>query len=248
MLLPQAPGVLRGRSADPMGRSRELLRLVAAGEHDPVLWLYQPPPTVAFGRRETHHAGYPAAVEAARRRGFEPVVRNTGGLAVAYGEWSLVVELIAADPSPPSRLTARFVAFAEALAAALRSLGVAAAVGRLDGEYCPGDYSVLGGVIGSDAGTGRVKLAGTAQRLVARAWLCSASIVVAGAEPLRQVLGEVYRELEFDWRPETLGAVEDLVPSVTMTGVEAAVVETLGGAGGAGGGGGGGGGALGGTP
>ena len=209
-----------GGHRDQMETTRGLLRRVAGGELGPVLRLYEPAPTLAFGRRETHRAGYPAARQAALRHGFEPVVRNAGGLAVAYGAGSLVAELIAADPSPPARLSARFAQFAEGLAGALRSLGVAASVGRLDGEYCPGDYSVIGG--------GRIKLAGTAQRLVSGGWLCSASVVVSGAAPLRAVLGDVYRELGFDWRPETLGAVADLVPSVTMARVQAALAETFG--------------------
>lgn len=226
-VLPARPAVSRGAAAgdvaDDMALTRELLRAVAAGDSGPVLRLYRPPrPTVAFGRRETHHPGHPAAEAAARRHGFEPVVRNTGGLAVAYGPGCLIADLMAADPSPATRLTARFAAFAEAIAAGLRSLGVAASVGRLEGEYCPGDHSVLG--------AGRIKLAGTAQRVVAGGWLCSASIVVAGAAPLRRVLTDVYRELTFDWRPGTLGAVEDLVPSITMAHVEHAVMTALGGA------------------
>jgi hypothetical protein len=52
----------------------------------------------------------------------------------------------------------------------------------------------------------------------------------AGAAPLRKVLVDVYRELEFGWRPETLGSVTDLVPSLTMTDVEDAVVPAFGGA------------------
>jgi octanoyl-[GcvH]:protein N-octanoyltransferase len=220
-VLPDSVVVLPGGCGDDMGATRELLRLVARGEHGPALRLYQPRPTVAFGRRETHHRGYPAATAAAGLHGFEPVVRNTGGRAVAYDDGCLIVELIAPDPSPPARLTARFAAFSDALAAALRSIGVDAAVGRLDGEFCPGDFSVIG--------AGSIKLAGTAQRLVAGAWLCSASITVSGAAPLRNVLVDVYRELEFGWRPETLGSVTDLVPSLTMTDVENAVIPALGG-------------------
>jgi octanoyl-[GcvH]:protein N-octanoyltransferase len=204
-----------------MVRSRQLLRAVAGGTHEPVLRLYRPGPTVAFGRRETHHPGFQAAVEAAARHGFTAVVRNTGGRAVAYGPGSLVVELMAADPSPPTRLNARFAAFAERLAAALRTLGVPASVGRLEGEYCPGDYSVI---------ASGLKLAGTAQRLVAGAWLCSASIVVSGAAPLRAVLVDVNAALRFSWRPSTLGATVDLVPSVTVTDVQNAVLAAFGGA------------------
>ena len=226
-MLPAGPVVVAGSlGPDDMTATRELLRSVASGRSGPALRVFIPAPTLAFGRRETHRAGYRAAEAATRRHGFEPVVRNTGGLAVAYHEGSLVTELLAADPSPPARLTERFVAFAGALAGALRSLGVPASVGRLDGEYCPGDHSVLAGR--GDPGAGWVKLAGTAQRLVAGAWLCSASVVVTGAAPLRDVLTEVYGELGFAWRPATLGAAEDLVPSVTMAQVQHAVIDAFG--------------------
>lgn len=223
-VLPDRPLVLPASAVVPaeaeMTATRELLALVSSGTSGAVLRLYRPVPTVAFGRREVRRAGYPAAVEAARAHGFEPVVRNAGGQAVAYGAGSLVVELLAPDPTPAAGLHDRFTAFADALVTALRSLGVDASTGRLDGEYCPGDHSVVA------AG---LKLAGTAQRMVARAWLCSASIVVTGADPLRSVLVDVNRHLEFDWRPATLGAVTDLRPEVTVPDVEAAVSHALGG-------------------
>jgi octanoyl-[GcvH]:protein N-octanoyltransferase len=224
-VLPDHPPVRIGAPAAisaeaEMTATRDLLASVSAGLTGPVLRLYRPVPTVAFGRREVHRSGYPAAVEAARAHGFEPVVRNAGGQAVAYGDGSLVVELLAPDPAPAAGLHDRFTAFAGALVAALRSLGVDASTGRLDGEYCPGDHSVV---------AGGLKLAGTAQRMVARAWLCSASVVVTGAEPLRAVLVDVNRHLEFGWRPATMGAVTDLNAAVTVAEVETAVVRAFGG-------------------
>jgi hypothetical protein len=41
---------------------------------------------------------------------------------------------------------------------------------------------------------------------------------------------DVYRELEFGWRPETLASVTDLMPLLTMTDVEDVVIPALGGA------------------
>jgi octanoyl-[GcvH]:protein N-octanoyltransferase len=214
-VLPFRPLLVTGDHTDEMAATRTLLADVAAGRHPPALRLYRPQPTVAFSRRETHRPGYPAAVAAAHRHGFQPVVRNAGGQAVAYAPGSLVVELVGPDPSPVDRLRARFAAFAGTLAATLRTLGVDASVGRLDGEYCPGDYSILG--------AGRIKLAGTAQRLVSRAWLCSASLIVEDAAPLRAVLIDVYHCLQVSWRPETLAAAADLTPAITVPDVETAI-------------------------
>jgi lipoate-protein ligase A len=207
-----------GGTADQMA-TRELLREVAAGSAPPMLRLHRPAPTVAFGRVETYHTGFPAAVAAARRHGYAPIVRHTGGRAVAYHDGCLVIELIAPDASPITGLRARFAAFAAAIARALASTGVPASVGHLDGEFCPGEFSVIG--------AGRVKLAGTAQRIVAGAWLCSAAIAIAGAGPLRDVLVEVYGALGFDWRPATLGAVTDLAPAVTVEAIEQALIGVL---------------------
>ena len=58
-----------------------------AEREDPfeALHVYQPPGrAVVFGRRETRSPGFPAALRAAREAGFEPLVRATGGRAVAY--------------------------------------------------------------------------------------------------------------------------------------------------------------------
>jgi lipoate-protein ligase A len=219
VILPSQPELLLGPSpnSDEMATTHALLTAIGHNDHPPTLRIYRPGPTAAFSRRETHHPGYPSAVAAATRHGFHPVVRNTGGQAVVYSHGSLIVELIAPDPSPADHLRARFAAFGTVLAQALRTLGVDTSLGHLPGEFCPGDYSVLG--------SGKIKLAGTAQRLTAKAWLCSASIVVHNAAPLRAVLSDVYQALGVEWLPMTLGAVEDLVPSVSLDALESALVD-----------------------
>lgn len=49
--------------------SAVLLREVAGGEQGPVLRVYRPPRTVAFGRRDTFLPGFVAAGRAAREHG-----------------------------------------------------------------------------------------------------------------------------------------------------------------------------------
>jgi octanoyl-[GcvH]:protein N-octanoyltransferase len=84
------------------------------------------------------------------------------------------------------------------------------------GEFCPGDFTVNA--------RGRVKLVGTAQRVVRRASLLAASIAVTGADSLRRVMVDVYAALELDMDPATVGAVDDEVPRTTVEGVERAVL------------------------
>ena len=67
----------------------------------PVLRLYEPSPTVAFGRRDELLPGFAAAARAARESGFEPLVRKVGGRAAAYHGGCLVLDHVepAADPA-----------------------------------------------------------------------------------------------------------------------------------------------------
>ena len=108
----------------------------------------------------------------------------------------------------------RFAFFGEMLAEALRSAGVKAAVGEIPGEYCPGEFSVHGTHPADSAH--RIKLVGTAQRVVSGGWLFSSVIVVENSAPIRSVLTASYGALGLDWDPATAGAVNDLVPHLDV--------------------------------
>ena len=179
---------------------------------------YRPGPTVAFGRVDTFRPGFAAAVEIARRHGFEPVVRAPGGRAAAYHERSVVLELAVADPEPRAGIGDRFVAMADLVVEALRGLGVAAVPGELPGEYCPGRFSVLAG------GT---KLGGTAQRVIAGGAMTGIAIIVEDGARVRSVLEEVSGALEYAFDPATAGSVADVVPGVTVVDVERALERAL---------------------
>ena len=88
----------------------------------------------------------------------------------------------------------------------------------MDGEFCPGDFTV--------SRPRRVKLIGTAQRVVRHASLLAASVAVTDGAALRAVLTDVYAALELDWDPATAGAIEDDVPGATLDAVEQAILET----------------------
>src|SRR5262249_20273794 len=120
--------------------SHALLR--RAGELGSVLRLYRPPATVAFGKLDTLSDGYGAAADAARGRGFAPVLRLPGGHAAAYHRESLGIDLVYALDDPVPGTHERFRETGERLAGALAALGVDARVGEVPGEYCPGAYSV----------------------------------------------------------------------------------------------------------
>ncbi|VXB39761.1 Lipoate-protein ligase A [Arthrobacter sp. 9AX] len=202
----------------------ELLTKARTGGIGPTLRLYRPAPTVAFGQRDTRLPGFHAAEQACRDNGFEPLVRRAGGRAAAYHQGTLVVDHIEPDADAIAGSKSRFGYFGELFADALRSLGVHAAVGEIPGEYCPGEFSVHGS---ASSGAGRrVKLVGTAQRVVSGGWLFSSVIVVENSGPIRQVLTDSYAALGLDWDPATAGAVDDLVAGVDVAAVEDALLAT----------------------
>lgn len=214
-----------GAEAD-LNHALELLADVKAGTREPMLRFYRPEPTVAFGQRDAKMPGFAAAQDAARANGFVPAVRRAGGRAAAYHQGTLIVDHIQREEDAIAGAKPRFAFFGELFTQALRSLGVDAGVGEIPGEYCPGEYSVYGRGAGPDgAGAGlSVKLVGTAQRVVAGAWLFSSVIVVKDSAPIRDVLTDTYEALGLGWEPSTAGSAEDLVPGITVDAVEAAIL------------------------
>ncbi len=205
-----------GSAALELAISHALLTRVSKGELPSTLRVYRPRDAVAFGKLDRLSAGYAAAVEAARTHGYEPVLRLPGGHAAAYNAQSIGIDVVWALDDPATGTHDRFAVEGERLAAALRGLGVDARVGEVPGEYCPGAYSVNA--------RGRVKLIGTAQRLVRGAALLGASVIVSGGPSIRAVLRDVYAALEFEWDESTAGALDEEVPGLTLDAVESALI------------------------
>ena len=193
-----------------------LLGLVAERRIGPVIRSYRPRPTVAFGRRDGFLPGFARATDAARRRGYTPVVRGAGGRAAAYDEGCLVFDEIMPAADSMTGIQARFADDAERQAEALRGLGVDARVGEVPGEYCPGEFSVNA--------RGESKLIGAAQRIVRGAWLLSTVVVVEPVGDLRSVLEDVYSELGLAWDPVTAGSVAAEVPGTGVEDVREAIL------------------------
>lgn len=215
---PQHTGTLLNESpsGDPeadLERGIELLREVAQGKRGPLLRIYRPAPTVAFGQRDTRAPGYEAAAQASCDAGFAPLIRKAGGRAMAYHPGSWVIDHV--QPEKDAMLTHqhRFEHFANLFVEVFTRLGVPAAVGELPGEYCPGEYSVHGIATGEGRfEKGRtVKLVGTAQRVVQGAWLFSSAVVLEDTEPIAAVTESVYKAMDLELDPRTIGSAQELV-------------------------------------
>lgn len=220
----EAPRLLQadgepGSPAWEIALSHALLLQVARREIGPVLRLYRPLPTLAFGRLDKASPGFAPALAAARSHRFHPVLRLVGGRAAAYHSGSLVFESICAEADAPHQTTRRYEAVSTLLREALGDLGAPIAIGPLSGEYCAGRFS-----LNLD---GRLKVAGIAQRAVRGAGLASAAIVVNDGQSVREVLADVYRALQLDFDPATAGALEDELPGLDCEQVTAALIARL---------------------
>jgi octanoyl-[GcvH]:protein N-octanoyltransferase len=190
---------------------------------EPLLRIYRPQPTVAFGQRDSRLEGFAAAQQATLRHGFEPVVRRAGGRAAAYNQGSLIIDHIEPAADPVRESQARFSAFAELYARALRIAGIDSRIGPLPHEYCYGEHSVHG--VCAETPDVRVKIIGTAQRQIATGWLFSSSIIVEDGPTIRRVLTDTYSAMGLEWDPLTAGAANDVAPGVTVEQVESAILE-----------------------
>jgi len=199
--------------------SRVLLDQVASGERGATLRLSRPGRVVAFGRRDTTSPGYRDAVAAARAGGFDAMERIAGGRAAAYSEGTLSMTMTFADPTPASRTNQRFEYAAGIARDALADLGIDARVGEVEGEYCPGAFSVNSG--------GRTKLVGIGQRMIRGAAHVGFVIAVRDAALIRSVLEPVYAALDLEWNPSTVGAVEDERGGADLTTVEEALLDRI---------------------
>jgi len=212
--------LLEGRVGDDpvldLALATALLQSVAAGRRGPVIRVYRPAPTVAFGRRDGFLGGFAGAAAAAARAGFTPAIRSAGGRAAAYHEQCLVIDEIVPARDAMADVDARFAAEAESQAQALRGLGIDAHVGEVPGEYCPGRFSVNA--------RGQTKLIGAAQRIISGAWLFSTVVVVGGGPRLRAVLEEVYAALALQWDPASVGSIADELTGATVAQVQAALL------------------------
>jgi octanoyl-[GcvH]:protein N-octanoyltransferase len=215
------PGVVEpvgvgATEATELAIAHALLRRAAEGDIDEALRSYVPKgPVVVFGRRDTRLPGYRAAVAAARAAGFDTAVRAVGGRAVAYTEKAVVVDHVKAERQTPAGMDWRFREFGRRFTTLLRELGIDARIGPVPGEYCPGAQSVNA--------RGEVKLVGTAQRVLPRAWLFSSLVVVGDRERVRAVLVDVHRHLDLPFNPDSVGAVDAengaITPRLVLDGV-----------------------------
>ncbi|WP_456695130.1 lipoyl protein ligase domain-containing protein [Aeromicrobium sp. P5_D10] len=187
----------------------------------PGLWselvhIYVPQgPTVAFSSRDLRRPGILAATDLARSAGFEPVVRSPGGQMVAYDSGAVVIDHLTWSSGLRQAGGSTFADNAGSHANVLRSLGdIDAQVGPVDGEYCPGEFSINV--------AGRTKVVGSAQRITGTGSLFSTVVQVAVSAEVRAVIAAVSDALGYELRTESIAGLRDYEPSLTADQVAAA--------------------------
>ena len=190
---------------DGFGLQQVVLEEVASGESGPVALMWTGSRYVGATRPETRLPGFGEGVRLAGEAGFPVLVRNSGGGAVAANRGSLSYSLTFPVEDLRHGLYERYALGVDLVAAALRRVGVAAEGGEVEGEFCPGAYSVRSG------GPGGFKHAGLAQRVTRRAARVEALILVSETGEIRTVLERFYGALGLPFRP---GSVADLPADV----------------------------------
>jgi octanoyl-[GcvH]:protein N-octanoyltransferase len=166
-------------------------------------------PYVAATRLETRLPGFREAVAEAERHGFPVMVRNSGGGAVAANEGSLSFSLTFPVEDMRRDLFERYGEGVELISSALRRVGVRDAEGgEVEGEFCPGAYSVRSG------GERGVKHAGLAQRVTKRAARIEALVLVRETGKLVPILERFYAALGLPFRPSSVGDIPASVGEV----------------------------------
>jgi octanoyl-[GcvH]:protein N-octanoyltransferase len=186
------------RPDDGFGLQQAVLEEVSTGARGPTALLWTSSRYIGATHPETRLPGFGAAARLAEEAGFPVLIRNSGGGAVAANEGSISFSLTLPVEDLRHGLYDRYAEGADLLVEALGKLGVAAEAGEVEGEFCPGAYSVrIGGYSGA-------KIAGLAQRVTRRAARLEALVLVTKTVELRRVLERFYGALDLPFRPESV--------------------------------------------
>lgn len=206
-----------GDPEDGFGLQQAVLEEVSAGTRTPTAFIWTSSRFIGATHSETRLPNFDDATRLAREAGFPVLVRNSGGGAVAANEGSISFSLTFPVTDLRQGLYERYAVGTELIILALGKLGVTAEAGEVEGEFCPGAYSVRSG------GYSGIKIAGLAQRVTRRAARVEALLLVTKTEELKCALKRFYGTLGLPFRP---ASIADL-PGADITKAIEALSEAL---------------------
>jgi lipoate-protein ligase A len=193
-----------GDPATAYGYVRTIFEQVAAGTRPATVSITPSTRHVGVTRRDTFRPGFQDAVEAAGEMGYPVLVRSSGGGATAADRGTFGFSIIRpVDETNSGRsIMERYDEAAAFVLGAFSRLGVAAEVGEVRDEFCPGDHSIRVG-----DREGGMKVVGIAQRITRRATSVGGIVLVEGEQELARVLERVYDAMQLPFRPQSVGSL-----------------------------------------
>jgi octanoyl-[GcvH]:protein N-octanoyltransferase len=193
-----------GDPATAYGYVRTIFEQVAAGTRPATVSITPSTRHVGVTRRDTFRPGFEEAVRAAGEMGYPVLVRSSGGGATAADRGTFGFSIIRpGDETESGRgIMERYDEAASLVLGAFSRLGVAAEVGEVRDEFCPGDHSIRVG-----DREGGMKVVGIAQRITRRATSVGGIVLVEGERELALVLKRVYDAMNLPFRKESVGSL-----------------------------------------
>ena len=186
------------------GYVRTIFDQVASGTRPATVSITPSTRHVGVTRRDTFRPGFSDAIGAAGALGYPVLVRSSGGGATAadLGTFGFSIIRPADERESGRAIKDRYDEAASFVLAAFSRLEVAAEVGEVRDEFCPGDHSIRIG----DSETG-MKVVGIAQRITRRATSVGGIVLVEGEYELARVLEGIYGAMSLPFRPESVGSL-----------------------------------------
>jgi octanoyl-[GcvH]:protein N-octanoyltransferase len=191
-------------AATGYGYVRTIFEQVASGERPATVSITPSTRHVGVTRRDTFRPGFEDAVGVAGEMGYPVFVRSSGGGATAadLGTFGFSILRPADETERKRGIKDRYDEAANLVLGALSRLGMAAEVGEVRDEFCPGDHSIRVG-----DREGGMKVVGIAQRITRRATSVGGIVLVEGERDLALVLRRIYGAMHLPFRPESVGSL-----------------------------------------
>ena len=167
--------------------------------------------TVVLGIQDHRLPYVEEGMEYLRTQGFNPIVRNSGGLAVVLDEGVLNLSLVFSEEAEGIDIPAGYEAMVDFVRLMLPEVEDQIKAYEIVGSYCPGDY---------DLSIGGKKFAGISQRRIRKGiavqiYLCVEGSGSARAEMIREfyeksLQGEETKFTYPDIRPEVMASLVEL--------------------------------------
>src|SRR5215212_3935021 len=212
-----------GEPATAYGYTRTIFEQVAAGARPATVSITPSTRHVGVTRRDTFRPGFEEAVRVADEMGYPVLVRSSGGGATAADIGTFGFSIIRPGDEKESgrSITERYDEAAALVLGTFSRLGIAAEVGAVRDEFCPGDHSIRVG--GREGG---MKVVGIAQRITRRATSVGGIVLVEGEQELARVLERVYDAMRLPFRKESVGSLHRAgYEAGTQTAIEAFAAE-----------------------